>query len=114
MDSNEPKDTVISQSLEKGVEYEVTTEIVLEVSKGSKPPEVITKDVVIDLRGSAQEQECHVIVRRGDEQVYNATVPKGTASVTIPGQSSLGLVKYTVIINEHDGWDVLEEFSANG
>ncbi len=114
VDSNEPKDTVVSQSLEKGVEYEITADIVLEISKGPREPEVITKDVVIDLRGSAQETECRVTVIRDGAQVYSQTVPQGTASVTVPGQTGTGIVKYSVIINDQDGWDVIEEFTAHG
>ena len=114
VESDEPKDTVVSQSLEKGMEYEITVEIVLEISEGPKEPEEITKDVVIDLRGSAQEAECQVNVLRNDELVYSEMVSAGTESVTISDQTGIGSVKYTVIINEQDGWDVVEEFTIDG
>ena len=114
VDSDEPKDSVVRQSLEKGVEYPVTVDIVLEISKGPQEPEVITKDVVIDLRGSAKDAECRVVVSREGVQVYAQTVPMGTESITIVGQSGTGAVKYTVILNDQDGWDVIEEFIAHG
>ena len=119
VESDQPKDTVVGQSLEKGLEYEVTVDIILEVSKGPKEPEVteperITKNVVIDLRNSAKDGECRVVVYRDGAVVHSETVPKGTASITLYGQQGTGVVSYAVIINDHDGWDVLEEFSANG
>ena len=112
IDSDKPKDTVISQSLQKEMEHEITSEIVLEVSNGSKAP--VTKDVTIDLRNSALYGECHIAIKRGDETVYSGRVPKGTMSVTLPKQTAVGSVTYTVIINETDGWDVTEVFTANG
>ena len=60
-------------------------DILLQISKGPQEPEVITKDVVIDLRGSALEYDCFVTVSRDGTQVYAETVSAGTVSVTIPG-----------------------------
>ena len=114
IESNEPKDTVISQSLEKNREYPITSEIVLVISKGPKLPDKVTKNVVIDLRNSAKDSGCRVSVSREGKVVYSASVPKGTTSVTIPDQTATGVVTYSVIINDMDGWEVLEEFTANG
>ena len=112
VDSAEPKFTVLTQSLEKEQEYEITTPITLEVSNGSKAP--VTKDVTIDLRNSALFGECYVLIKTGNETVYKGTVPKGTMSVTLHNQTAAGEVKYEVIINETDGWEVTEVFAANG
>ena len=86
----------------------------MEISKGSQEPEIISKDVVIDLRGSALELECSVTVLRDGVAVYSAVAPAGTASIVIPGQTGSGVVVYQVVINEQDGWDVVEEFAADG
>ena len=112
VDSAEPKDTVLTQSLEKEKEYEITTPITLEVSNGSKAP--VTKDVTIDLRNSALLGDCYVVIKTGNETVYKGTVPKGAMSVTIHNQTAAGSVKYEVIINDTDGWEVTEVFSGNG
>ena len=114
VDSEEPKDTVVSQSLQEGLEYELTADIVLEISKGPQKTEEITKDVVIDLRNSALEGECRVSVSRDGVEIYAETVPQGTSSVTLSGQKGNGVVRYNVVINEQDGWEVVEEFTANG
>ena len=112
VDSAEPKDTILTQSLEKDKEYEITTPITLEVSNGSKAP--VTKDVTIDLRNSALIGDCYVVIKQGDKTVYKGTVPKGTMSVTIHNQTAAGIVKYEVIINDTDGFEQEVSFAANG
>ena len=110
VDSDKPKDTVLGQSVDKEVEYEITGEISLEVSNGSNAP--VTKDVTIDLRGSALNYECRISISRDNEVLYSGRVPKGTVSVTLPDQTAVGSATYTVVINDSDGWDVVEKFSA--
>ena len=44
VESEEPKDTVVKQSHEKGEELDVTTEIILEISEGPKETEAPTED----------------------------------------------------------------------
>ena len=112
VDSDQPKDTVLNQSLAKDVEHEITSDISLEVSNGSKAP--TTKNVTFDLRNSAIHGDCRVTIKKGEETIYSGLVPKGTISLTIPEQTEVGAVTYTVIINETDGWDVVEVFTANG
>ena len=94
---------------------------VLEISDGSgateptEPTEpVYTKDIVIDLRNSADAYECKVVVTRDGVIVFEETVAKGTKSITIPAQTGSGAQKYVVIINDHDGWDEWVDFSADG
>ncbi len=111
MDSDKFRDVVLGQSLEKEKEHEITSEITLQVSNGSKAP--VTKDVTIDLRGSALGNSCRISISRDGEQIYSGTVPKGTVSVTLPDQTAVGSAKYSVVINEMDGWEVTEVFSAN-
>ena len=111
VDSDKPKNTVVAQSLEKEKEHEITASITLEVSNGSKAP--VTKDVTIDLRNSALYNDCQITISRGDETIYSGRIPKGTLSVTLPKQTGVGSVVYTIKIGE-EGWDVTEVFSANG
>ena len=110
--SDKPKDTVIFQSLEKDKEQPITAEITLEVSDGSQAP--VYKDVTIDLKNSAISNGCRITITRDNKQVYSGTVPKGTLEVTLPNQLGVGKVIYHIVVNEMDGWDVTEEFSANG
>ncbi len=112
VDSDKPKDTVVAQTPEKETEQQITAAITLQVSNGSKAP--VTKDVTIDLRGSALNNSCRIAISRDGVQLYSGTVPKGSVSVTLPGQVAVGSAKYTVIINDMDGWEVTEVFSANG
>ena len=112
VDSDKPKNEVIAQSLEKEKEHEITSVITLEVSNGSKAP--ITKDVTIDLKNSAANNSCRISISRENKVVYSGSVPKGTLSVTLPGQVGVGKVTYSIIINDMDGWEVTEDFAANG
>ena len=114
VDSDEEKDTVVSQSHEKNTEIPLNTEIVLEVSKGPKnQQQTVTKDVVIDLRNSAAGGPCKVVVERDGVKVFDEEVPQGTASITIKNQTGTGPQKYTVSIGEDD-WVEWVDFSANG
>ncbi len=111
VDSAEAKDTVLSQSLEKEKEYEITTPITLEVSNGINAP--ITKDVTISLNGCALFNDCDLVIKRGEETVYKGTVPKGAASITIYNQTGVGQVMYEVTAGG-ESWAVPEVFTANG
>ena len=65
---------------------------------------------MINLRGSADAGECSIVVRRDNEVVFAETVAQGTASITIKNQKASGPVKYSVIINDQDGFEHWEEF----
>ncbi len=109
--SNEDKDTVVKQSVEKDTKADVTTKIVLEVSKGPMQQPEVTKDVAINLRGSASTGDCHVLIKRGNEVVFNATVAQGTETVTLNKQTGSGSVYYEVVIAE-EAW--IEKVSFDG
>ena len=116
VESEEKKVKVINQSHEKNVEIPINTQITIEISKGpaeTKPLEV-SKDVVIDLRGSADGGDCKVSVTKDGSSVFEQTVPKGTKTITIAQQTGTGPQKYVVIINDQDGWDEWVDFTANG
>ncbi len=104
VESESDKDTVVEQSVEKNTEVDVKTEIVLLVSKGKAQPQEVTKDVQIDLRGSANEADCHVVIKLGDETVLSELVTMGTTSVTLKDQTGSGSVIYKVIIDDSEGW----------
>ncbi len=106
--SYEEKDRVVKQSVEENTMADVTTNIVLEVSKGT-----VTKDIVIDLRGNATAADCHVVIQRDGKTVFDDTVKQGTANVTLKAQVGAGPVEYVVMIGG-DGWSVTETFDAKG
>ena len=106
VESDKDPNTVISQSAEKNTEIDITTQIVLQVSKTpeEETPTAVTKDVVIQLGSSAAEADCKVTVARDGQVVYTGTVQKGTESITLKDQTGLGNVYYEVVINDQDGW----------
>jgi len=112
--SEETEGNVLSQSVKKNEEVEITTKITLEVSKGPEPttaPPEVTKDVTIALRGVAAEAECTVVVIRDGVTVFSQTVPAGTTTITIPGQTGNGSVLYNVIVNDSESWEEWVEFN---
>ena len=111
VDSKEDKDEVLTQSVEKNTNVDVNTQIKLEVSKGPGNAAEVTKDVVINLRSSADGGECEVRVTRNGQEVFNQTVAQGTTSITIKNQTGSGAQKYVVEIDGMDGFDHWEEFS---
>ena len=71
--------------------------------------------MIIKLQGKPAEMECKIVVTRDGAEVYNAMVTTGTSQITIPGQTGLGLVKYTVSALTPDGqavetWEVEVNF----
>jgi serine/threonine-protein kinase len=91
--SSEPKDTVVSQSHEKNVEIDISTQITLEVSKGPEPTEppttLPTRDILIDLLGHTSKGRCNVEVLLGKTVIYSEVVEKDTAAVLLTGQSGV-------------------------
>ncbi len=113
VESDQPRDIVVWQSVEKNTQVDINKTIKLQVSKGpvettppptTQPPEV-TKDVVIDLRGSADQAEVNVTVTRDGVEVFSELVEMGTQSITIPAQTGRGTVIYQVVISMSDGWE---------
>ena len=104
--SEKPINTVVAQSVEKNTEADINNTIVLQVSTGPEQtkPQMITKNVVINLRGSAVDMPCNVKVLRNNEVVFDQMVEQGTTTITLKNQTGLGAVYYDVVINEQDGW----------
>ena len=134
VDSEEEKNTVVKQDPKKNTEWDVTKPIALEISRGPKPttepttepttapttapttepttapttapttPQAVTKDVVIDLQGEADQEDIRVSVSRDGREIYNQTVTKGTKTITISGQTGTGTVTYEIVVNDAEGW----------
>ena len=115
--SDKPLNQVLTQSVAKNEEIPITTVITLEVSKGPEPteppptdPPMITKDVVLSLKGNADAAACTVVVYRDGNVVFQQTVDAGTSSITIPGQTGSGSLKYVVVINGLVNWEEWVDF----
>ena len=112
VESDQKKDTVVGQSLEKDKEHLITVEtITLQLSDGSKVP--VTQDVTIDLRDSALYSDCYLTITLEGKTAFAGRVPKGTMTITLPQQTAAGLVNFHIIANETDGWDQEVLFVAN-
>jgi len=109
--SLEDENTVIGQSHEKGVEYEVHEDIVLRVSKGSDEQTEVTKDVVIDLKGKSSAERCYVSIFRDEKIVHYEYTIIGQKTVTVMEQTGTGTVKYEVFLNGERAWTVEEVFT---
>ena len=107
----EAKDTVVTQLPKEDKEYDLSVEIILEVSDASLAPKLIKKNVTIDLKGYALSSRCMVSVKRDGVEVLLLSVPKGTSSVELIDQEGLGTVYYTVLIDDSEGWVHTEEFA---
>ncbi len=109
VESDAEKETVIEmkigqQVVNPGDKIDVNARLVLYVSKGPASAPTVTKDVVLDLKGAANEGSCRVQVKCGNAVVFDETVEQGTASVTIKDQTGSGLVYYEVIIEDMEAW----------
>ncbi len=118
VESEQEKETIIelkvdNKTVQPGDSVDINSKIVLVVSKGPTVIPEITKDVVIDLRGSSANEACKVQVYRDGVSVFEKTVEKGVTSVTLKAQKGIGPQKYVVIINDQDGWDEWVEFTEN-
>ena len=109
--SDKQRGTVVGQSLTKDTEYEITTEIELQVSDGSLVP--VTKHVFINMKNYAKNNACHVQVRQGNTVLYTGTLPKGTVSIVLRDQTAIGSVEYKVYINDGEYILVHTEIFAN-
>ena len=116
VEASKQKDVVIElrvdgKSVAPGDKVDVSKVVTVVVSLGPNTPQEITKAVVINLKGMADEGECDVRIERDNQVVYDARVPQGTASVTLENQTGSGKQTYVIIIDEADGWMHEEVFS---
>ena len=101
VNSTEAEGTVIEQSHKSGEKLATSTDITLKVSNGKKP--AVTKNVVINLEGCADDAECTVTITRDGQVVYNQTVAMGTATVTLSNQTGSGSVQYMITAKNTSG-----------
>ena len=99
------------ETVKPGVSVDVGKTVTLVVSLGAQAPQTVTKTVVIDLKGMANEASCEVRITRNNQLVYDQTVPQGTTSVTLENQTGSGKETYMIIIDDLDGWMHEEDFS---
>ncbi len=117
-DSNEPKNEVIEQPFKKGTEVDVTTKIVLTVSKGPKeteppteaPAEDVTKKVTIELPSDRKEDYTISIHYAGKTVVEDQTVKAGTESLDVTLTGS-GTQHFDIYINDSYYKTVKVEFT---
>ena len=115
------KNTVVKQDPGKNTDWDITKVIKLEVSKGPAPtteptteptqPAEVTKDVVIDLKGEADAADTHVSITCNGTEIYNQTVTAGTKTITLPGQSGINTVVYSIVVNMSEGWETSVVFT---
>jgi len=117
-DSNEPKNEVIEQPFKRGTEVDVTTRIVLTVSRGPKeteepteaPAEDVTRKVTIELPTDRTEDYVVSIHYAGKTVVDDQNVKAGTASIDVTLTGS-GTQHYDVYINDSYYKTVKVEFN---
>jgi hypothetical protein len=110
------KDTVIElrvdgNTVKPGEQIDVSKTVTLVVSLGNSTPQEVTKNVVIDLKGMAKEEDCAVRITRNNQVVFDETVAVGTASITLENQTGSGRQTYMIVIDGMDGWMHEEDFS---
>ena len=112
-ESDEAKNEVIGQSVKKGTKVDVTTRIVLTISKGPKatePPAEVTKTVTIELPTDRTEDYVVSLHYNGKAVIEDKTITAGTESfqVTLTGS---GTQHYDLYINDTYYKTVKVEFS---
>ena len=97
VESEEPKDTVVEQSIGSGEEVAVTTTVVLKLSEGPKPKEV-TKMVRFGLMEDALEAYSVKIVREDtNEIVFEATMAASKTAIELE-LTGAGKITYVVTL----------------
>ena len=97
VDSNQTKDTVVTQSVAKDQEVSVDTEIVLELSKGGAQ---VPKDHTFGLiEGMTSNYKVEIVEKDSGKTVYSGTVSADESAVTVSLIGS-GKVTYLVYIND--------------
>jgi len=117
-DSEKPKNQVISQSVKKYTETDVTTKIVLTISRGPKETqaptegkkEEVTKKVTIDLPADRAEDYVLSIHQSGKTVVEGRQVSAGTVSIDVT-LTGAGTQHFDIYINDSYYKTVKVEFS---
>ena len=111
VESEEPLDTVVEQSVEAGEEVPITTTVVLKLSEGPKPKEV-TKMVKFGLMEDSLEPYAVKIVRKDTgDVVFDATMPASQAVIELE-LAGIGKVTYVVSLGEGTSYEQEVDFDT--
>ena len=110
VESEEPLDTVVEQSVEAGEEVAITTTVVLKLSEGPKPQEV-TKMVSITLpEGALEAYTLKFIPRDPAGKLYQVTVSVDETEIKVP-LTGTGTVTYDVTIGDEQYTEIIVNFN---
>ena len=111
VESEEPKDTVVEQSVDSGEDVPVTTTVVLKLSEGPKPKEA-TKMVRFGLMEDAVETYPVKIVRKDTgDVVFEATMPASQLEIELE-LTGIGKVTYVVTLGEGNSYEQEVDFDT--
>ena len=111
VESEEPLDTVIEQSVDAGEEVPVTTTVILKLSEGPKPKEV-TKMVRFGLMEDALETYTVKIVRKDTgDVVFEATMPASKTEMELE-LTGIGKVTYVVTLGGAHSYEQEVDFET--
>ena len=111
VESEEPKDTVVEQSVTAGDEVPVTTTIVLKLSEGPKPKET-KKMVKFGLMEDALEAYPVKITRKDTgDVVFEATMAASKAEIELE-LSGIGKITYVVSLGGGNSYELEVDFEA--
>ncbi len=116
VESAKAKDTVIELRDEEGMlrvgdKVDVSTTIIIVVSIGKTESSVVTKDVVIKLRGNTTDGADNLTVIRDGNVVFSGEILQNVDEITLAGQSGSGTVEYEVVFENGDTWTEQVVFS---
>jgi len=113
VDSEEDKDTVVSQSVEKDTEVDINTQIILQVSKGPEPSQStgsVQKTITLNLPDGLEEAYLLQVFSNG-AVVYETTVQPDLLrlNVTLSGN---GTQYFDIYINGEYSWPERVDFAS--
>lgn len=113
VDSEEEKDTVVGQSVEKNQEVDVNTEIILQVSKGPVPETIpeVTKSVTLKLPDGLLDAYSLKIVYNGTTVYENTKVQPDMTELTVELSGS-GTQYFDIYINGAYSWPERVDFTS--
>ena len=123
IESNEPKGTVVEQSIAEGIEVDINTPIVLKVSKGMPTstgpdvPPVVDNSIELTIPLELEEipeEDCVLTIWKGTELVAQREVFAGTVSVEVKLRGE-GMTTFTAKLNDEAGttWTFRVDFTED-
>ena len=100
VDSAQPKDEVVTQSVEKDEEIPVNTEIILEVSSGTPPAPKTVYNVSFEIPVETTASFIFAIRDSTGQYVYGPTyMPAGTKNAVVPSLQGNGTETYSLYVD---------------